>query len=108
MFSETNRAGESAPKSYWCCVKGRPMRQITTGIADAHKDKVTPFEHRVLMILETAKSQGTHLNTRLVTLRAFDCKPPLGAIGATGPGMAADHSARGTGRRPRPVHLDAA
>lgn len=30
------------------------MRQITTEIANAHKDRVTPFEHRVLTVLALA------------------------------------------------------
>jgi hypothetical protein len=59
------------------------MRQITIGIADAHADRVTAFEHRILTILEAAKANRTALNTRLIALKAFDYEPPIGAIVAT-------------------------
>lgn len=59
------------------------MREITTGIADAPADRVTSFEHRIFQVLEKAKARGTHLNTRLVALKAFDYSPPMGATVAT-------------------------
>lgn len=55
------------------------MRRITSGIAEAHAGLVSAFQLRVLEAVEDAAATGDAINTRLVTLKAFNYNPPMGA-----------------------------
>lgn len=59
------------------------MRRITTGIAEAHAGLVTPFQHRILTVIENAMAANDAINTRLIALKAFNYSPPMGATVAT-------------------------